>query len=134
MVQPLWQKIGDREYLLGENRIQILEDSIVYVEVVGEQTDEHAELIRKNVHIIAQSLPGKMRQLINLNNSGKSSPKCRELFKQLNEENISDRVAVFGMHPVARVLAIFVTGVTQQKHVRFFTNKEEALNWLRQCD
>lgn len=134
MAQPLWQKIGDREYLLGENRIHILEDSIVYVEVVGEQTDDYAELIQENIHIIAQSLPGKMRQLVNLNNSGKTSPKCRELFKQMNEENFSERVAVFGMHPVARVLAIFVTGFTQQKHVRFFTNKEEAISWLRQND
>jgi hypothetical protein len=131
MPQPEWKKTGDNEFLLGENRITVMENSILYIEVIGEQTDEHARLINENIHMVLASVPGKMRQLINLNRSGKSSPLSRQVFKKLNDEHISEKVAVFGIHPVARVLAMFVTGITQQNNVRFFTNEVEALNWLR---
>jgi hypothetical protein len=134
MSQPAWKKTGKNQFILGENRITIMDHSIVYIEVIGEQTDEHARLILENLQMVMASMPGKIKQLVNLNQSGKSSLRSREVFKHLNDENISEKVAVFGIHPVARVLAMFVTGLTLQKNVRFFTNEEEALSWLRISD
>ena len=42
------------------------------------------------------------------------------------------KIAMFGMHPVARVVASFVMGVTNKEDMRFFKSKEDALLWLKE--
>lgn len=124
------ERISNMEFKVGENIIRIIEDSILYIEVIGEQTDEYADAIKKNYEYIFSLFPGKIKQLINLNKSGKSSKASRDVFKKLNEHERTEKVAVYGIHPVARVLAAFVTGLTS-KNIMFFTNEKDALTWLK---
>ena len=49
----------------------------------------------------------------------------------LENEKIG-KVALFGLHPVARVIAAFIMGITRKKDMRFFKSKEEALAWLKE--
>jgi len=125
-----WQKISGNEFRVGENRISILKDSVLLIEVIGEQTDEHAKVILENYKEIFNNIPGKVKQLVNLNKSGKSSHTSRMLFKELNENELTDKVAVYGVHPVARILAAFVIDITNKKNIRFFSNETDALSWL----
>jgi len=48
------------------------------------------------------------------------------------EHERTGKVALFGLNPVARVIASFVMGVTRKKDMRFFKTREEALAWLRE--
>jgi len=65
-----------------------------------------------------------------LNNCGKNEPGARLIWSQISDEENTNKVALFGMHPVARVLASFVMGITNRNNQRFFKTKEEAVNWL----
>jgi hypothetical protein len=129
-----WIKISEKEFRVGQNQIYIIDDSIIYIEAVGEQTDEMAAVIRQNYKQVFSRITGKVKQLINLNSSGKSSPASRRLFREMNNTVEVDKVAIYGLHPVARVLASFVMDSNNQKHIRFFRDKEKALEWLRKKD
>jgi hypothetical protein len=50
----------------------------------------------------------------------------------MDEDTKTGKTAFFGMHPVARVIASFVMGVSPNKMMRFFKTKEDALIWLRE--
>ncbi len=126
-----YQQINEKEFTIGDNRISLLDNSTVYIEVVGEQTDEHAREILKLYPRLYSELPGKINQLVNLNRSGKSSPKARQVYEEMNNNERTYKVAVYGIHPVARVLAAFVTGLSGKKNIEFFTNKEDAMAWLK---
>ena len=52
----------------------------------------------------------------------------QEMFE--NEQN--EKIALFGIHPVARVIASFVMGATKKKDIRFFKSREEAFLWLKE--
>lgn len=125
-----YKQISEQEFTIGENRIVLLDNSTIYIEAIGEQTDDHAREILKLYQKLYSELPGKINQLVNLNRSGKSSPKARQVYEEMNNHERTYKVAVYGIHPVARVLAAFVTGLTEKKNIEFFTNKEEAMAWL----
>jgi len=42
------------------------------------------------------------------------------------------KVAMIGMHPVARMIMSFVMGITQKKDICVFKTKEDALKWLKE--
>lgn len=128
--QLSYKQISEKEFTIGENRIVLLDNSTIYIEAIGEQTDEHAGEIQKLYQKLYSEIPGKINQLVNLNRSGKSSPKARLVYEEMNNHERTYKVAVYGIHPVARVLAAFVTGLTGKKNIEFFTNKEDAMAWL----
>jgi hypothetical protein len=127
-----WIKIGENEFQIGETKISILENSIIYIDAIGDQSAEYAQILREHYKEVFARIPGKAHQLVNLNQGGKSSPEAREVYKEINEYENCDKVAVFGMHPVARVLASFVMAITNKSDVKFFSTKDEAIAWLRQ--
>jgi hypothetical protein len=60
------------------------------------------------------------------------SAKARRFGKTGFEKEETGKVALIGMHPVARVLASFVIGMTRKEDLRFFKTEEEALAWLKE--
>ncbi len=126
------KRVSKNEIHIGKNKIIVSDNSLIYIEAVGEQTAELAEATNNYYEKIFALFPGKVKQLINLNKAGKNSPEARALWKKLNEHNRTEKVAVFGMHPVAKVIASFVMGVTDKKDIRFFSSKEKALVWLNE--
>ena len=50
----------------------------------------------------------------------------------MHEDEKLVKIAIFGLNPVARVIASFIMGVAKKKDQRFFKTKEEALAWLKQ--
>lgn len=125
------EKLGNKEYKIDKTRILFLEENIIYVEPHGAQTDDIAKQLFQIYlkHNIISSVPRKY--LINLNYSGKNSSEARKIWKKIGEMESTLKVGYFGLHPVAKVLASFVIGVSKKKNSRFFFNKEEAINWLK---
>ena len=70
--------------------------------------------------------------LIDITKAKKQSPEARMTWKELSEHEKIEKIALFGLHPVARVLASFIIGQSKKKDMRFFKTKEEALAWLKE--
>ena len=121
-----------REVWVGENRLYLDEDDILNVIMIGEADTKIALGINESYQKILTKFEGKMNIIIDLNKADKGSPEARKVWKKMTENEKTGRVAFFGLHPVARVLASFAMGVSKNKDMRFFKTKEEALAWLKE--
>lgn len=125
---------SDREILIGENRIYLGEDNILYITIVGEINDKIALEFKNTIFELNRRFGKKVRNsFIDINKAGKVSSEARKLFKELSEDTEigGGKSAIFGLHPVARVIASFFIGISSHKHNRFFKTTEEALAWLK---
>ena len=121
-----------REIWVGESRVYLGEDNIFYITVIGEVDGKTAAEITEIDNKFKSMVEGKLNVLADLNKGGKQSAEARKIWKKMTEDDRTRRIAIYGMHPVARVLASFVMGVSQKKDMRFFKTKEEALAWLKE--
>ena len=122
--------IDDTTIIVGSNTTIWVAPNVIHVIVKGEQTNELANVQQKVCSEMAERVSGKINYLIDLNLAGKSTPYARKKWQTLSESTKTNKVAIFGMHPVARVLAAFVMGVSSKKEMLFFKTKEEAVHWL----
>jgi len=125
------QEKKDKEIKIGENKLYLSEENILYDTIVGDMTDEVAIATRDATYKLMDDVEGKLNVLIDINQTGKPSKKARNIFKEFLGHEKWGKVAIFGMHPVARMVATFGIGVSNKKDVRFFKTKEEALVWLK---
>lgn len=124
---------NDRTVHVGENIIHLGEDDMFYLTIVGEIDEEIASGFINAIGEIEKKIEEKKRNVfIDNNKAGKISSKARKIFHKLDNREASGKVAIFGLHPVARVIASFYMGVSKNKKMRFFSNKEEALAWLKE--
>ncbi len=120
------------EIWVGENRIYLGEDNILNFINVGE-IDEKIALESCEVMLKLMNMgEGEVDFLIDVNKGGKTSSKARKILQEFTKKNIQGKLALWGLHPVARVLASFFMGITQKEEMRFFKTKEEALKWLKE--
>jgi hypothetical protein len=126
-----FEENSDNKIMAGENATYLIHENIIYVVAIGEQTEESALYQKEVTKIFTSRLTGQVNYLINLNKCGKNSIEARHVWKGISEEDRTDRVALFGMNPVAKVLASFFMGIVGRKNQRFFSNKEDALEWLQ---
>ena len=123
----------DREIWAGENRIYLGEDNIIYITSVGMKDDKIAIAIKDAYIKMANMVEGKVDLLIDANKGGQPSSEARKIIQEgMLKIGKTGKVAIFGAHPVARVLASFVMGISKKKDIRFFSLKEEALAWLKE--
>jgi hypothetical protein len=125
----------DREIWIGENRLYFGEDDIIYITIVGEIDDKKASEIKMAILEFNRSFGKKIRKsLTDITMARKVSYKARRIFKELSEDDEigGGKGAIFGLHPVARVLASFFIGGPKNQDQRFFKSKKEALAWLKE--
>lgn len=120
------------EIRVGESSYRLGNDNIGYVTLIGE-VDEKAANGHKEAGLkILNMIKGTIDVLVDVNKAGKLSSEVRSVFKEFSEHEKSGKVAIFGLNPVARVIASFVMGVSKKKEMHFFKTKEEALTWLKE--
>ncbi len=125
------KQVSEREFWVGESRFYLGEDDIFYETIVGKQ-DEKTIIAALEAHNRFKNMvEGKMKMLIDINKAGQLSSGARKIGRETLEDKKVGKVALFGSHPVARVIASFVMGVTRKKDMRFFKTKEQALAWLK---
>ena len=125
------KQVSEREIWIGENRLY-LDVDLLYIYLVGEMDDKTAVVMKEAYFKLNNMIDGKVDAIIDLNKVGKQSTVARKTWKELSENEKCGKLALFGMHPVARVVASFVMGVTKKKDMRFFKTKEDALAWLKE--
>ncbi len=123
-------QISNREFWAGKNHYLIGDDNIFYVTLNGDVSDEMGIEIDRMINDLVDDVDGEIDLLIDLNRAGKTSSKSRQLFKTFTETGKCRKVALFGMHPVAMVIASFVMGISKNRNMKFFKNREEAMEWL----
>lgn len=124
------KQINEREIWHGRVKTFLIEENIIYVITDGDQTLESASMqieINNRMSILVE---GKINYLIDLNKAGKNSSEARQIWNQISEQENTNKIAMYGLHPVARVIASFAMGGSKRKNQRFFTTKEESLKWL----
>ncbi len=126
------KQVSDREIWVGESRFYLGEDNILYETVVGEQNERTATEALKVVEKLYTMVDGKVNVLTDLNKAGTPSSGARKIGQKAFENENIGKVALFGLHPVARIIASFVIGVTRKKDIRFFKTREKALAWLKE--
>ncbi len=122
----------DKEMWIGKTRMYFGGDNTIYVTAVGEVDGNIATKQRDATIEILNMAEGTVNIIVDLTRSGKLSPEARKVFRELTENEKIGKLALFGMHPVARVIASFFMGATKKKDIRFFNSKEEALAWLKE--
>jgi hypothetical protein len=127
------KRVSDYEYWIGRNKTTLLPDqNIIHVIAVGEQTAALATIQKEINYKLFELTECKISFLIDLNQCGKNSPEARQTWKLLSESEKTNKVATYGLHPVARVIASFVIGISQKSNQRFFKTKNEAMAWLEE--
>jgi ubiquinone biosynthesis protein UbiJ len=123
---------NDREIWVGKNRIYLGDDKVLYLAILGEIDDKIQIAINEACVELMRMVEGKVNTLIDLNNAGKTSKEARKRQKEISESEKTGKVALIGLHPVARVIAAFFMGISENKNVRFFKTRENALIWLKE--
>ena len=122
----------DREIWVGENRFYLGEDNVIHVTAVGEADEKMPIGLKEAFDKMENVFEGKVNLLVDLNKAGKPSPGVRKAGQEILEDERIGKVALFGLQPVARVIASFVMGVSRKRDLRFFKTKEQALAWLKE--
>lgn len=122
----------DREIWIGENRLYLGEDNILYITGDGNVDESLARACKEAVLKLIGLAEGKVNLFIDINKAGRQSTKTREIWAELNNHEKVKKVALYGLHPVARLIASFVQGISKKSDYRFFKTKEEALAWLKE--
>jgi len=120
----------EREIWAGENRFYLGEDDMMYVELVGEYNMQNALALRDAYLKLLENVEGKVNILVDNSKSGKPSKEARKIFTELIGHEQCGKIAVFGLNPVARVIASFVLGSSKNTHI--FKTKDEAFSWLKE--
>lgn len=126
------KKISDNEFRIQDNKISIIDNNTIFIEAIGEQTDEIASASIRFQKILANRFSGNLNFLISLDKSGKHSSGARKIWREMSDLKNTGKVALFGIHPVARLLASFVIGGRHYKNIRFFNTREAAESWLNE--
>ena len=95
----------------------------------GEPTVVRA--IQANDRAVKEETGTIWKYLVDFNEAGRPSADAGRVWREITNDELTGRVAVFGTHPVARVLAAFFSRVARHKGTRFFETEAEALEWLR---
>ena len=139
------EQVSEKETWIGKNKLYLrddkikvgkdiifLDDDILNVILYGEHDLKRANAIKNICLELTNKKEGKVNILIDLNEAGKSTPEAREIWKELAEHEKADRIAFYGLHPVARVLAMFTIKAANKKNIYFFKNRKKALDWIKE--
>jgi hypothetical protein len=124
-------QISEKEYKVGENRVFLSGTNKIFVVPKGDQSEEIANLQFEVNQKLTSLVKEKVNYLIDLNECGKNPPAARKIWNKINESDKTGKIAAYGMHPVARVIAMFVISFSNRNDIQFFSTKEEAEDWIK---
>ena len=124
------EKLSSSKYKLLDNTLEQIKTDLVFVIIVGDQNSITALKIKEVVDIFTHGISNKMNYLIDITKSGKVTHGARSIYKMLAEDEHTRRAGLFGLNPVARVLASFVINTYKKDNLKFFSTRDDALQWL----
>ncbi|MFC2048698.1 hypothetical protein ACFLR5_00585 [Elusimicrobiota bacterium] len=125
------KQISEREYWVGENRMYISEN-IIFLIGVGDKNMNMVIKINEVLHKLSNMVEGEIKIFIDANKEGKLSAEARKVMKESFLDDKIGKIAIYGIHPVAQVIASFIMGVSKNRNEKFFNNTEKAIAWLNE--
>jgi len=122
----------ERDIRIGEHRASLDEDGIVHCTVVGDLDAKTANAFNAAVLRLMNMIDGKVNVLTDNNRAGKPSREARKICEDFVLHDKYGKLAVFGVHPVSGVLANFFIKFAKKKDIRYFSDEDEALQWLKE--
>ncbi len=121
----------EKEVLLGENRMELRQDKILYVGLVGALDEKIAASIIQALPGFYNTAPWKVGCLIDFSKSGEISAEAKKLFINLATDKKIGKVAVLGLSFFARAAAWVFIQTLPKKDISIYKTEEEALTWLK---
>ena len=116
----------------GETQVIFRDDNILYF-IMGGKPDHDMAINIKNIALdFINKSENKISFLIDINKVGQPSSDARKIFRDMQELDKVKKTALFGAHPVAKILASVVISISRKGNQRFFDTKEDALKWLNE--
>ena len=106
-------------------------DDILYITIKGDLNEEITKKASAVVYEILDMYTGTIDVFVDINKLGKESAASKKIWKEVGDVNRFRKVALIGLHKVAQILASFLVGRFTNIPMKFFSNKDEALKWLR---
>lgn len=119
-----------KEIPVGPNVVRVDDSNTIHIIMCGETDYELAKGISDACDELVAMVNGKVNVLVDLNKAGKATPEARHEGKRRMNPDRSIKIAYFGLHPVAKVLATIMILFAKHKGMRFFNSEEEARKWL----
>ncbi|MFA5033148.1 MAG: STAS/SEC14 domain-containing protein [bacterium] len=121
-----------RKILIGNHTFFLGEDNILYITIVGEITNKQVDMTVETVTKLLGMVKKKVNVLVDINKAGKPSVKTRNLVPEFQNNKKVGKTAIFGLTPVAKVIASFAKGTAKNGDMRFCDTKELAIAWLKE--
>lgn len=119
---------------MSKNKVWLSSDDIIMIDVVGDQNAASVELMGREVSVFITRLRGRRKPVCILDSlleMGKVDPKGRALVVELGKQLHYDRLAMLGTSGVLRIGANLMLRAINKSNIRFFTNRDAALEWLK---
>ena len=120
------------EVQIGKSRVYLSEEGIMNIDVIGRIDERISNRLKELGQEFSDMIGKKLHIIVDLNKTGIPSTGARRVFQEELKGERYGKVALFGLHPVARVIGSFVMGVSRKKDMHFFKTREEALAWLKE--
>jgi hypothetical protein len=121
----------DKQILVGDNKVYIDENNIIHVLITGDVNNTTANLANKALLDLIGEVEGNVNIFVDINEAGTHTRGARIIGEKALDNRRIGKIALFGLSPVARVLASFFIGFSKKKDMQFFNTKEEAFEWLK---
>ena len=106
-------------------------DGITVGKFWGEQDEKAAREFIEEITKLAK-LGGKVKFFIDGSEAGKSTAGARKAYVDFAKSVPEGKIAIFGVTTLLKVIATFIIRAAGTKNVKFFTNKGEAIKWLKE--
>jgi len=126
------RQISDKEIWVGQNKLKLGEDGILYESLVGDLDAGLSLALKTAAFKLIATAQGVINTLVDLSLTGKPSYEARRIHNKKYNSAAFGKVAYYGAHPVARVIASFFMAIIDKKNMRYFKIKEDALAWLKE--
>lgn len=107
------------------------EEHILHITTVGGINEDIAFKAKDLIIDVLKNRSYCVNILADLNKIGQDSPQANKIWKELGALNNTGKIAFTGLHLVAQLFATFLMARHRKKHMKFFRDKNDALNWLR---
>ena len=115
------------------------EDGLIKTSCVAAFGEEKIKEFTSELLKALEAAAGKGRVLIDATTSGGKATTSfagRKLYTEFGKKAKAEKVAIFGINTLQRVVASFIMRAIKKdsgiKKVKFFKNKEEAIQWLKE--
>ena len=122
--------MADKEILTDDNRVNMIEDGIIHITIVGKTDEAKAgELIAAALKL-EETVSGKAKVLVDLSKAGTSSPDAITLWKDLIARGKTAKLAIVGLGFLAKSFACILLGGSTD--FRCFDKEADALAWFKE--